>query len=83
MSLPKSTNALESPVRSSTGSHRKPKPDVYTILLAIAFLAVVVAIVFLWLEVKAYDYKSTGAPTAAMIGWILIPIRKRWSFRLG
>lgn len=79
VSLPKSTNALESPVRSPAGSHRKPKPDLFTILLAIALLAVLTAIVFLWLEVKAYDYKSTGAPMA-MIGWVLAPTRK-WRFR--
>jgi hypothetical protein len=66
VSLPKSTNALESPVRSASGPHRKAKPDLFTVLLALALVAVLTAILFLWLEVKAYDYKSTGAPTAMM-----------------
>lgn len=67
VSLPKSTNALESPVRSPSGPHRKPKADLFTVLLAIALVAVLVAILFLWLEVKAYDYKSTGAPRVATV----------------
>ena len=62
----KSTNTLEAPVRTPAGPHRKPRPDLYTVLLALALVAVLVAIVFLWLEMSAYDYKSKGGPPMAM-----------------
>ncbi len=66
MSLQKSTNTLEAPVRAAAVPHRKPKADLYTILLVIALLAVLIAIMFLWLELAAYDYKTKGGPVAAV-----------------
>jgi hypothetical protein len=62
----KSSNTLEAPVRAPSGPHRKPKADLYTVLLAIALLAVLVAILFLWLEMRSYEFKSKGAPAVPM-----------------
>jgi hypothetical protein len=62
----KSSNTLEAPVRVPSGPHRKPKADLYTVLLAIALLAVLVAILFFWLEMRSYEYKSKGAPSVVM-----------------
>ena len=67
MSPQKSTNTLEAPARAPAGPHRKARPDFYTVLLVLALVAVLVAILFLWLEMKAYDYKSTGGPPVAMV----------------
>jgi hypothetical protein len=61
VSLPKSTDSLAAPV--STGVHRKPKADLYTVLLVIALVAVLIGIVFLYLEMQAYDFKFQGGPT--------------------
>jgi hypothetical protein len=63
----KSTNTLEAPARAAAGPHRKPRADLYTILLVIALLAILVAIAFLWLELSAYKYESKGGPTAPMV----------------
>jgi hypothetical protein len=57
---------LEAPARAAAGPSRKPKADFYTVLLVIALLAVIIAIVFLWLEMSAYEYKSKGAPMASV-----------------
>jgi hypothetical protein len=42
---------------------QKPKADIYTALLGIALVAVLLAIICLWLELSRYkyDYKATGA----------------------
>jgi hypothetical protein len=63
----KSSNTLEAPVRAPSGPHRKPKADLYTVLLAIALLAVLVAILFFWLEMRSYENKSTGAPAVPLV----------------
>lgn len=38
----------------STGPTRKPQPDVYTLMLLLALLAIIAATVFLYLETKDY-----------------------------
>jgi hypothetical protein len=53
-----STNPLDTaaPVQASTSSRRnKTKPDLYTVLLVIALVAVVLGIVFLWLYNVDYE----------------------------
>jgi hypothetical protein len=35
----------------------KPKANIYTVLLALSFIAVVIACVFLSLEMSAYDWQ--------------------------
>ncbi|MBN2023443.1 MAG: hypothetical protein JW809_11705 [Pirellulales bacterium] len=53
------------------GPHRKPQADVYTVFLAIALFAVLVAMVFLYLETKDYPNKTTGAPS--VVAWRDVP----------
>jgi hypothetical protein len=62
----KSNSTLESPQPVVARSHRKPQADLYTILLVLALLAVLVAILFLYLFMKTYDFKMGGAPPVAM-----------------
>jgi cell division protein FtsL len=47
---------------------RKVPPDIYTVFLAIALVAILVAILFLYLEMNAYEFKSKAMPVA-MAGW--------------
>jgi hypothetical protein len=51
---------------NSTGPHRKPRADVYTVLLVIALIAVVAANVFLYLVAADYEFKYKGAPRAQL-----------------
>lgn len=60
MSAPDSN--LSRPIR-----YRKPKADIYTLLLAIALVALILACVFVFLEIKDYgDQPFSGAPSAAL-----------------
>lgn len=67
MSTQKLNSTLESPTPVAARPHRKPQADLYTILLVLALIAVLVAIVFLSLYMKAYDFKTSGAPAVAMV----------------
>jgi hypothetical protein len=60
----KSSNALESPLPAAPRAHRKAEPDLYTILLAMALVALLVGILFLYLYMKLYA--GAGAPPMAM-----------------
>lgn len=52
---------LSRPVR-----YRKPKADIYTLLLAIAFVALIIACVYAALEISDYgDQPFSGAPSVA------------------
>jgi hypothetical protein len=66
----KSSNPLETPapVRAPAGVRRKARPDLYTVLLVIALLAVILGIVFLWLYNIDFDWKLKGGPAVAMSG---------------
>jgi hypothetical protein len=68
VSLPKSNSTLESPTPVAARPQRKPQADIYTILLALAFVAVLVAILFLWLYMKSYNYETKGGPTVMTTG---------------
>jgi hypothetical protein len=47
---------------------RKPQADIYTVLLVIAFVAIISAIVFLYLETADYGTnKYSGAPPVARV----------------
>ncbi len=50
----------------SGGPYRKPRADIYTVLLVLALVALVVGIVMLWLEMDLYQWKFTGGPRAAI-----------------
>jgi hypothetical protein len=60
-----------SPPKSSNNpggeNFRKPRADLYTILLVIALLAILVAILFLYLHMQSYNFDIKGGPPVAMI----------------
>lgn len=45
---------------------QKPKPDVYTTMLAIALVAIIIAIICLALELNAYNWEL-NAPRAELL----------------
>jgi hypothetical protein len=61
-----SNNPLEvsAPVRVPASARRKAKPDIYTVLLVIALLAVILGIVFLWLYNADYGWNFKGVGMA-------------------
>ncbi len=46
--------------------YRKPRVNVYTVMLVISLLAILTAIVFLWLYLDEYQWKHNGGPNAAL-----------------
>ena len=55
------------------GVHRKPRPDLYTVLLAIALVAVLIGILFLYLEMQLYEFKIDGGPPVGMASqWLVV-----------
>ncbi len=59
--------SLPSSIKKSGGSYRRPQPDLYTLLLVIALLAIIVAIVFLCLHMQTYNFQFKGGPPVGMI----------------
>jgi hypothetical protein len=57
------TNSTED---ESVVVYRKPRVNVYTVLLVISLLAILVAILFLWLHLDDYQWKHKGGPNAAL-----------------
>jgi hypothetical protein len=55
--------------KAPAAPRKKIPPDIYTIFLAIALVAVLVAILFLYLEMNAYEFKSKGAMPIASVQW--------------
>lgn len=51
------------------GPYRKPRADLYTILLAIALAAILLGILCLYLEMHAYDFQFKGGPTVLLDLW--------------
>jgi hypothetical protein len=45
------------------GPYRKPRADVYTLLLIFALIAVITATVLLYIQMGEYDYDMKGGPT--------------------
>lgn len=43
------------------GPYRKPRADVYTVLLILALIAILLGILCLHFEMKMYDYEFRGA----------------------
>jgi hypothetical protein len=69
-----------SPAKSSNnpgGQFRKPRADFYTILLVIALLAILIAILFLYLHMQAYNFETKGGPTVSMIVSWTLEVAKR------
>ncbi len=48
--------------QAASQEYRKPRADVYTILLVIALLIIVLATVALWMTMKDNDYMYKGGP---------------------
>ena len=48
------------------GPYRKPQPDLYTVLLVLSLIAILIGILFLYLEQETYEFKFKGAPPVAM-----------------
>jgi hypothetical protein len=44
------------------GPYRKPRADFYTVALVLALIAIILAIVCLWVLMGAYDKQFKGAP---------------------
>lgn len=50
------------------GPQRKSQPDIYTLLLAIALVAMIVCIIMLYLETAEYgENKTNGVPTVVQV----------------
>jgi hypothetical protein len=62
-----SNSTLETPAPVAARPHRKPQADLYTILLVLALLAVLVGILFIYLYMKAYEFKTDGGPSVSML----------------
>ncbi len=45
------------------GEYRRPRPDLYTFMLIVAFIALLVAIAALWAHMAEYDYEIKGGPS--------------------
>ena len=69
---PRKSSEAKSP--APTGFYRKPRPDIYTVFLAIALVAVLLGILFLYLELSVYEFKMQGAPPVGMISAFHIPL---------
>lgn len=53
-----------SPTRSKPGGpYRKPRADVFTMLLLISLVALILGIICLYAEMKAYQWEFKGGPT--------------------
>ena len=50
--------------KSSSGPRRKPRTDIYTMLLLLAFLAIIVSCIFFYLEVKDYGPSPWDIPSS-------------------
>jgi hypothetical protein len=52
-----------SPEDAPVGLYRKPRADLYTVMLVVALLALILATVFLYLESAMYGPTTRGAPS--------------------
>jgi hypothetical protein len=59
---------MSNPGSSKRGPYRKPRADIYTLLLIISLLAIVIGCVFLFLETADYTDKPpwSGGPSARL-----------------
>ena len=61
MSLP-----TDSPAEKPGGPHRKPRADIYTVLLALALIAILAGILVLYFENESYEWDYDGAPIVSV-----------------
>ncbi|MEN6405061.1 MAG: hypothetical protein ABFC77_01190 [Thermoguttaceae bacterium] len=68
MSPRKSNNPQEPSLSAPAAPRRAPaKADLYTVLLVIALVAVLIGILFLYLEMGTYDFDFQGGPRVGAI----------------
>ncbi|MCS7305964.1 MAG: hypothetical protein NZ602_12765 [Thermoguttaceae bacterium] len=62
---------MSSPVLTNPqpGAYRKPRPDLYTVLLAIALVALIGAIVFLYLEMQRFEFDLKPPTPTTVSKW--------------
>jgi hypothetical protein len=53
--------------KKAVAAYRKPRADVYTMLLIIAFLALIAGIACLWGELSMYEWKHSGGPSVSSV----------------
>ncbi|MHC4178138.1 MAG: hypothetical protein ACYSWU_11565 [Planctomycetota bacterium] len=61
------SSPAESSAKKPGGPYRKPRADVYTVLLILALIAVLLCILVLYLENEMYDWDYDGAPIVSAI----------------
>jgi hypothetical protein len=49
--------------KTAGGPYRKPRADVYTMLLILALMAIIAGIVFLYLQMDVYQFQFKGGPS--------------------
>jgi hypothetical protein len=64
VSTPTSPKSSDEPVQQF---YRKPRADVFTVLLVIALLAIILATTVLWLVMQDYQYKLKDGPRPVVI----------------
>lgn len=52
---------------SAVPQYRKPRADVYTVMLVLALLALIVGILCLWGENAEYEWKYKGGPAVSAL----------------
>jgi len=57
-----STPFGDQPQQPQAPRYRKPRADLYTMLLLIAWLAILLGTLMLYLEMKEYNFEFKGAP---------------------
>ena len=50
----------------SVAVYRKPQVNVYTVMLVISLLAILVGVLFLWLHLDDYQWKTKGGGNVAV-----------------
>lgn len=56
-------STLTSPTQNKPGqAYRKPRADVYTLMLLVALVAIIIACLCLYFEMKRFDFDYKSAP---------------------
>jgi hypothetical protein len=60
---PSAKSAARQAASEGPQEYRKPRADVYTVLLVIALLFLIITTVALWMTIKEYNNEIKGGPT--------------------
>lgn len=52
--------------KKSGGPYRKPRADIYTVLLSLVLIALLLGILCLYLELEMYGWQHKGGPTVLL-----------------